>query len=171
MTDYQPTPLMIAWESALRDPNRLQTKNTLGRKNSDGTVSNCCLGVVEEVAGNVGVEFQHYSGQQYLRYEGPTATGESDLPSRQLIQELMGEGDPSFTGFPGGRNVCLGFAGSTAIFASEANDDYGWSFERIADQLRTVYIEGSGDPKEYQIPDIYSDSEDWDDYEGCECCD
>src|SRR6187397_3127740 len=144
---YKPTKLMIYWIAKLREPDLEQTDGALCRMDVDGNKSYCCLGVLEEVAGNEarpqvdvmragnGVEFEN------LAFYGPTAQGETGLPSSRLVAEVLGVADEGFQS----DNVALGVdVDGFAFHASEANDDYRWSFERIADQLEKVYINGTG---------------------------
>jgi len=151
---YKPTQLMVDWVAKLREPDLEQTEGALCKMDADGNKSYCCLGVLEEVAGNEarpqvdpmragdGVEYEN------LAFYGETAKGETGLPSSRLVTAVLGdahEGSQS-------DNVALGVdVDGCAFHASEANDDYGWSFERIADQLETVYINGTGNPNDYAI--------------------
>jgi len=151
---YKPTQLMVDWVAKLRDPDLAQAEGALCKVDADGNKSYCCLGVLEEVAGNEaspqvdvmragdGVKFEN------LAFYGLTAKGETGLPSTRLIAEVLGV-DP--VGFMVD-NVALGVdVDGCAFNASEANDDYGWSFEQIADQLEAVYINGTGNPNDYAI--------------------
>lgn len=160
-TEYKPTQLMIDWIAELRNPNRVQADGALCTMDTDGSKSYCCLGVLEEVAGNVAKEIPNtdFVGSINLAFYGPTAKGETGLPSAVLISEVLG--DDKCTD-----NITLGYDtdGSTVV-ASEANDDFNWSFGRIADQLEKVYVLGTGDPQDYTIEDLErpspSDSDCW----------
>jgi len=153
---YKPSQLMVNWVAKLREADLEQTEGALCKVDVDGNKSYCCLGVLEEVAGNEARPQENgfvKAGQDGCRFEnvafyGPTAKGETGLPSTRLIAELLGV-DP--VGFMVD-NVALGVDDDGMPFhASEANDDYHWSFEQIADQLEAVYINGTGNPNDYAI--------------------
>lgn len=148
MTDhYVPTQLMLDWEAELRNPDRRQAKGVLCKQDDNGQRSHCCLGVLEEVAGNVAEgETVLADGTKTLAFYGPTADGEVALPNSRLILELLGKG--------GSVSLMMGVnSEGNRVYASDLNDEYDWTFEEIADQVRKVYIEGSGDAFEYPIPD------------------
>lgn len=149
---YEPTQLMLDWHEALLNPDLEQTKGKLCRIDNKGNRSFCCLGVLEEVAGNT-VEIEEVEGlfeDSFLvaRYYGPTAVGDESLPYHILIQNLLG---PTRDGHQS-NNVYLGVdTYGRYITASEANDEMNWSFKQIADQLKVVYIDGSGNFMDYTI--------------------
>jgi hypothetical protein len=156
MTDYKPSELMIAWEKALRNPDLKQTNGALCKVDDSGNKSYCCLGVLEEVAGNT-AKYQAppfaQMGSYNLAFYGPTAWGETGLPDRGLIDLLFNrpvDHDPDVYRSEG--NVTLGVDEyGCSVEAAELNDDYGWTFEQIADQIRLVYIDGDGIPENYVI--------------------
>ena len=155
MSNYKPTQLMLDWHAALLEEGRKQTTGTLGKMEKDGTVSNCCLGVLSEVAGNVGKQWStgdpDFPLSSTLKYDGPTANGDVAMPSTHLVAEVLGLND-SFT-FPGDVQVGVDVY-DTKVNAADLNDDWGWSFEEIAAQLKTVYIDGTGNPMEYTIEEL-----------------
>jgi hypothetical protein len=153
---YKPTQLMIDWVAKLREPDLEQTDGALCKTDADGNKSYCCLGVLEEVAGNEtrpqAVVMRAGDGVQFenLAFYGLTAQGETGLPNPALIAQVLGH-DP--VGFMGD-NIALGVDEDAGLFhASEANDDYHWTFDQIAYQLEKVYINGTGDPSDYTIED------------------
>lgn len=151
MTDYKPTQLMIDWIKELRNPERVQAEGALCTMDRDGNKSYCCLGVVEEVAGNTTPEVdpKEYPEGVNLGFHGPTAKGETGLPSAALIDAIMGVQNSCRDNV----TLCVDVDGSR-IEASEANDDFGWSFEQIADQLEKVYVLGTGNPEDYTIENL-----------------
>ncbi len=158
MTDstYKPSELMIAWEKALRNPDLKQTNGALCKVDDSGNKSYCCLGVLEEVAGNTPRASDTsltYIVAGNLAFYGPTAWGETGLPDRGLIDVLFDrpiDHDPDVYRSEGNVTLGVGEYGD-AVEAAELNDDYGWTFEQIADQIRLVYIEGTGDYNDYPI--------------------
>lgn len=156
MTDYKPSALMIAWEKALRNPDLKQTNGALCKVDDSGNKSYCCLGVLEEVAGNTpkpqAPPFAQM-GSYNLAFYGPTAWGETGLPDRGLIDLLFDRPvnhDPDTYRSEG--NVTLGIDEyGCSVEAAKLNDDYGWTFEQIADQIKLVYIDGTGDYNDYSI--------------------
>jgi len=159
---YKPTQLMVDWVAKLREPDLAQGDGALCRVDADGNKEYCCLGVLEEVAGNEarlqadvmragdGVKFEN------LAFFGPSANGETGLPSSRLVAEVLGVADDRVQQ----DNVALGVNDDGAVFfASEANDDHHWSFELIADQLEKVYINGTGNHTDYLIDaELYADT-------------
>jgi len=149
MTGYKPTQLVLDWEKALRNPELEQTTGALC-KVADGQRSYCCLGVLQEVAGNV-ARPDPMGNTNNWKYYGETAWGESGLPALALTRRVTGEeGDPDEDMFEG--NVLLGVDSyGIPMEAAELNDDYYWTFEMIADQVRKIYIEGTGNHRDYTI--------------------
>jgi hypothetical protein len=154
-TDYKPTQLMVDWEKALRTPGLEQTTGALCKENNDGTRSYCCLGVLEIVAGNTPKRQDDpggYLGEaaRNLEFHGPTAHGETGLPGAELMDQLMGR--VTTTGEYPPDNLYLGVdTWGSSIEAAALNDEHGWSFEQIADQIRAVYIDGDGDYTKHEI--------------------
>lgn len=147
--EYKPTQLMIDWEKALRNPELKQTQGALCKADDEGNKSYCCLGVLEEVAGNVAKppasrEFLGESANNW-GFFGPTAYGEVGMPSGELVDLLFGRVTP-VDRYDTEANVPLGvdWAGDS-LGAADLNDDHGWTFEQIADEIRKVYIDGDGD--------------------------
>lgn len=156
MTDYKPTQLMLDWHDALLNPDLTQTKGVLGRKDHEtGKVSNCCLGVLAEVDGNVGTPLILGDGSPDTRlvYNGPTAEGDVAMPSAVLTAKVLGLSDPDFirqsTDIPLGVDVH-----GDRVMAADLNDDWDFTFAEIAEQIRKVYIEGNGNFRENQILDL-----------------
>lgn len=149
MTEYKPTQLMLDWEKALRNPEMKQVEGALCQIDSDGNKSYCCLGVLAEIAGNTP---KPIDWSTHMAFYGPTAWGETGLPDHRLIDMVLGTGKNEELDFPYEGNITLGRDEFGAeINAAELNDDYYWTFTEIADQVRMVYIEGTGDPKDYII--------------------
>jgi hypothetical protein len=147
--EYKPTQLMIDWEKALRNPELKQTQGALCKVDEDGNKSFCCLGVLEEVAGNVAKAQpqREYLGESANNWEfhGPTAYGEVGMPSGDLIDLLFNRVTP-VEEWNTQANVPLGvdYFGDS-LGAADLNDDHHWTFEQIADEIRKVYIDGDGD--------------------------
>jgi hypothetical protein len=106
-------------------------------------------------------------GSYNLAFYGPTAWGETGLPDRGLIDLLFDRPvnhDPDTYRAEG--NVVLGVDEyGAAVEAAELNDDYGWTFEQIADQIKLVYIDGTGDYNDYSVEGHKKS----DDYEQDDC--
>lgn len=153
---YKPTQLMLDWHDALLEPGRKQTTGRLGRITTDGTVSNCCLGVLAEVAGNGSTEYLDADGLKTgnLVYNGPSAENDHVMPSRFLVRTALGKatenGDLTVSE---DINVGLDSDGMT-ITAADLNDDFDFTFAEIAEQVKTVYIDGTGNHRDYQIPNL-----------------
>jgi hypothetical protein len=142
--DYKPTALMIAWEKALREEGRQQTTSYLGVRQVDGTVANCCLGVLMEVHGFEAVDRKEWAGDNVLKYGDAVS-----LPPTNVMSDLLGY-DFLDNDLPLGVRADLG----SPVSAASLNDGHNWTFIEIADQVRKVYIEGSGDPTDYKIEGI-----------------
>lgn len=154
MTDYKPTELMVDWEKALRTPGLEQTTGALCKEDANGNRSYCCLGILEIVAGNTPKRQEDpncYLGEatNNLAFYGPTAYGETGLPGAELMDQLMGREAQADTPSV---SLYLGVdMWGTGIEAAALNDEYGWSFEQIADQIRAVYIDGDGDYTRFEL--------------------
>jgi hypothetical protein len=139
------TELMKSWIVELHNPERKQTTGTLGKIDSEGVKSNCCLGVLCEVNGTNPIEGAHYDdfGTE-LVYDGRTG-----LPNSELILTLLGdqkndlvdddisvylyeEEDTDLDGEPYMRKIT----------ADYANDARGKTFKEIADYLSERYLSG-----------------------------
>lgn len=153
--DYKPTQLMVDWEKALRTPGLKQTVGALCREGNDGTHRYCCLGVLEIVAGNTPKrqdDAQGYLGEaaNNLEFHGPTAFGETGLPDQSLVDELLGQDPEDVETKLSGIYLGVDYWGAR-VEAAALNDEYGWSFEQIAEQIRKVYIDGDGDFTKHEI--------------------
>src|SRR6187551_2927412 len=127
MSDYKPTQLMLDWHAALLEEGRKQTTGTLGKMEKDGTVSNCCLGVLSEVAGNVGKQWStgdpDFPLSSTLKYDGPSANGDVSMPSTHLIPAVLGLNDRSTSPrhVPAAVDVY-----DTKLNAADLTDASGW---------------------------------------------
>jgi hypothetical protein len=127
--------------AALRSGEFPQAAETLCKQEDDGTFAFCCLGVLTEVAiangleGVERIEGEDGDGWGYLCTEpdGETIFEQNDTPN--LVQRWYGLGQSNPT-------IKDTNTGNTTQ-AIEANDDYGWDFNEIADGFEAEYLGAS----------------------------
>jgi hypothetical protein len=154
---YKPTQLMLDWHAALLEPGRKQATGRLGKIDETGQVSNCCLGVLSEVAGNVGTEYLDGGGFRTgsLEYNGPSAKNDNVMPSEVLVNLTLGKQSVGDS-LDRSCDINLGTDSSgMTITGADLNDDFGFTFAEIAEQIRIVYIEGTGNHHDYEIHDLH----------------
>lgn len=130
------TQLMKDWIVELHNPERKQATGGLGYLHEDGSSSNCCLGVLCEVAGIQGetmLDEPHFttSDRETLIYRG-----RESMPPSEVIDQVMGNE------MPGGDESVVLFEDDTddEVWAESANDDLGLSFREIAARLEDKYL-------------------------------
>lgn len=169
---YKPTQLMLDWIAALRSSKFAQAKEQLAEPIGD-EFAYCCLGVLETCTGKSPIQV----GSQGVVFEDADGARASAFAFSSTVEAALGREE---TRHPDGYltnhgNIELGVkpgAAGDVITGSGANDEFGWSFTEIADQLEKVYVNGTGNFQDYVIEDYDRRSEIEDDWEPCECgCD
>ena len=132
------TELMKDWIVELHNPERNQTEGLLGRLDSDGVQSNCCLGVLCEVDGIQPVprKLSNDDNEFILLYDGREGMPTVDVLARVLDKDPEGEHTFSVDLYEDQDED--GYEGT--ITADEANDTYGFTFKEIADKLIIRYL-------------------------------
>lgn len=132
------------WIKALRSGNYKQAKSTLGRHPENGQPSYCCLGVACEVAIGMGMtrdrelhgDTVYYDGESLIPWHGfRRQIGLDDWTVNVPIGAFDEDHEYEDRSFGDARDVEL----------ASLNDDYGWTFDQIADALEHTYIDGRVD--------------------------
>lgn len=137
------TDLMKDWIVELHNPERKQVKGYLGRVDTNGVKSNCCLGVLCEVSGiepeaRVIGQFDADQGITTLHYDG-----NSGLPDSSVIDQVL----DTHSNYSGTLDLYEeeaedddGYVYHRRVTADEANDLYNHNFKEIAEKLSERYL-------------------------------
>jgi hypothetical protein len=121
--------LIKAWVTALRSGTYNQGQSQLAQRQEDGTIQYCCLGVLCEVA-DLKPTFMEDGTGRYPAPEGGTVSlyPPSDVAERALFPQIH----PKF-----------GEYGAVDTHFSNLNDNKGYTFDQIADEVEKVFgVEG-----------------------------
>lgn len=145
---------MLLWYRALKSGQFEQGKNYLGRREPDGQVRYCCLGVACEVAIANGLNLNRFSANAIFRYSGThedeyTSTG-SHLPAAVMDWLGIDEHAPQIATdvLDMQSELCThDQCDCDAVTAIRANDSMDWTFDQIADAVYEFYELAEVDPE------------------------
>lgn len=134
---------------ALRSGEFRQGLSTLaGKKARDEHWKYCCLGVACEIAIRNGavvqvreeeITYGDHVDRFYRLYEGTSTV--LPAPVREWLGLIADEADPQ---------LLTGFDNMHKLHATNLNDNYGWTFEQIADAFERTFLkennENNSDP-------------------------
>lgn len=137
--------ILTQWVNALESGKYQQTPGVLRRKDTDGNIGYCCLGVLKEITGSTWVEAVHKrdGGKfQFIAWDDEEEEGTSTVyvPHDYDDQEAKTLPDTCFT-YPSDDDLeKWGLSWINASELAEMNDE-GESFSSIADYIRAVLVQ------------------------------
>lgn len=132
MTEYTPEQIQEnrrKWLEALRSGEFKQTTGVLARQNDDGKYGYCCLGVACEISGVASRDLTRGYDDRVRKVYGEN---EADLTLPEEVRAWLGvETDSPNLASP----VVVNDDGDDETGLTILNDDYGFTFEQIADAI------------------------------------
>lgn len=134
---------------ALRSGEFQQCSRALARRDAEGNVSYCCLGVMTEVAIRNGLELEAstskaitddtITGKEILGYTYPADLGTISYcveysVLHPAVQQWYG------IEFPNPNLIVEDPNLNSIMAAAELNDSYGWNFNQIADAFEATFM-------------------------------